>query len=175
MEKQSPARMACITRIAPPAPLIALTALLVALLALGCSSISFDSALFSDDAWIAANGDSYSYIKSAQAADAETAKLGFSGFYGKHTVWAFESDGEAEIALDLDLSAGLKGRFKVCFVGADKRVLTLESKAGLSRHALTLSAGIQYIVVVGDAAYGCATLRIVHGQEPRPYEVHVYL
>jgi hypothetical protein len=154
---------------------IALPALFIALLALGCSSISFDSALFSDEAWIAANGDSYSYIRSAQVADTEKAELSFSGFYGKHTVWALESEGSAELTLDLDLSAGLRGRFKVCFVAADKRVLTLESKAGTSRHAITLSAGKHSIVLVGDAAYGSVTLGINHGQEARPYEVHVQL
>jgi hypothetical protein len=154
---------------------IALLALLVALLTLGCSSISFDSALFSDDAWIAANGDSYSYIRSVQAADAESATLSFSGFYGKHSVWAFEAEGEAELALDLDLSAGLRGRFKVCFVTADKQVFMLESKPGLSSHILTLSAGKHYIVLVGDAAYGSARLRIKHAPEPLPYELRVLL
>lgn len=171
MGNSSCTRMAGVARIAG----VAFLALLVALLTLACSSISFDSALFSDDAWIAANGDSYSYIRSARAADTETAELRFTGFYGKHTVWAFESEGEAEILLDIDLTEGLRGRFKVCFVAADKQVLTLETKAGSSRHALTLSEGTHHIVLVGDAAYGSATLRITPGPEPRPYEIHVRL
>jgi len=145
------------------------------LLTSGCNYPLFDSTLFSDDAWIASDGDSYRYYRLTQTADSTRAQLSFSGFYGKHSVWSIEATGETTIMLDLDISADLRGRYKVCFVAADKQVLSLESQPGRSSHALELAAGKHYIVLVGDAASGSITLHFYHDPEPRPYEIKILL
>jgi len=112
----------------------ALPPLFVALLGFACNSITFDSALYSDDAWIARNGDSFSYISKTQSSNTEEATVNFKGFYGKHSVWSFEADSSCELALDLILSSDLTGRYKVCFIAADGQVMALENSPGSSSH-----------------------------------------
>ncbi len=153
--------------------IITMPALAATFALMACSSISFDSTLFSDNAWIARESDSYRYTRRTQTGGATEAEICFSGFYGKHSVWLIESLGRAELGLYIDIAAGLDGRYKVCFVGADGEVIELENTAGSSNHSLAMSHGKQYIVVVGDAAYGSVALRLLEGQEPRSYDIRV--
>jgi len=155
--------------------LVVFFALVASFAFLACGQISFDSALFSNDAWIAREGDSYSYIRHTQTVGEAEVKIGFTGFYGKQSLWALKSVGAADLGLNIDIAAGLRGHYKVCLVEALGRVTVLASARGSSSHTLALSPGTHYIVVVGDAAYGNVTLRLLEGPEPRPYEVRLLL
>ncbi|GAB1484897.1 hypothetical protein MASR2M78_37150 [Treponema sp.] len=130
-------------------------ALLFLCLLLGaCKGLSYDPSLYTDDLWIAKEGDTYSYLRRSTTHTGTELVLTFNGFYGKHTVWMIESEGNTVLKSDIEIAPTLRGQYKVCLVNPEKQVTVLAAGAGKLQGEVPLKAGKQYIVLVGLEASG---------------------
>jgi hypothetical protein len=139
------------------------------LLLLGaCRGLAYDPALFSDDAWIATNGDTYSYVRcSVQHTNQDSGQvqtqglaIAFSGFYGKHSVWMIDTAVDAMVTADVDIAPGLVGQYKVCLVDTHRQVSILSSGAGKLSQDIQLGTGRYYVVLVGMDASGALSMSL---------------
>jgi hypothetical protein len=140
--------------------------LVLALLVLlgACNGISYDPALFSDDEWIAREGDTYSYVKRSMqfsvGGQARGLELSFSGFHGKHSVWMIDAAADTMVTAETVIAAGLKGQYKVCLVDPDKQVRILADRPGTLAHEIQLVPGRHYVVLVGMDASGALAMSL---------------
>jgi len=132
---------------------ITLTVILITALG-GCVMNKYDADLFTDPAWIAREGDTYSYIRGHIERKPLELTLDFTGFYGKHTVWMVEAGETSFLTARINLEDNLKGLYKVCLITPDKQVLTLISEPGNYHLTIPLAPGKQFITLVGYQASG---------------------
>jgi hypothetical protein len=129
-----------------------------------CNGLSYDPALFSDDEWIAKEGDTYSYVKRSMqfSGDGQSRglELALSGFYGKHTVWMVDVAATATLAVETDIANGLKGQYKVCLVDPNSQVSILADRTGTQQHGIQLVPGRYYVVLVGMDASGSLAMSL---------------
>ncbi|MGD9939542.1 MAG: hypothetical protein AB7T74_07055 [Clostridia bacterium] len=129
-----------------------------------CTDLSYDPALFSDDEWIAKEGDTYSYVKRSKqfSGDGQSRglELAFSGFYGKHSVWMIDAATDAALIVEIDIAAGLKGQYKVCLVDPGRQVRILADRPGTLQQEIQLVSGRYYVVLVGMDASGSLAMSL---------------
>jgi hypothetical protein len=130
----------------------------------GCNGLSYDPALFSDDGWIAEEGDTYSYVKRSMQFSGDGQSRGlelvFSGFYGKHSVWMIDAAADATLSAEIDIADGLKGQYKVCLVDPDKQVRILAGPPCTLQPEIQLVPGRYYVVLVGMDASGILAMSL---------------
>lgn len=136
-----------------------------------CRSFGHGPALFGDDGFIAAEADSYSYVKRSFERTADGFSLGFSGFSGKHTLMLIEASSDCTVPLELSLSEDLRGAFKLCIVSPEGRVTVLADSPGPVSADLPLEAGRHRFTLVGYLASGRITVRHPHGLTTARYTV----
>jgi hypothetical protein len=136
-----------------------------------CRSFGHDPALFDDESFIAAEADSYSYVRRTLEWTADGFSLGFSGFSGKDTIWLIDAEPGCTIPLELSLGEDIRGSFKICVVSPEGRVTTVADPGGSVSIELPLSAGRHRFTLVGYLASGSISVRVPDGLTTTRYAV----
>lgn len=126
----------------------------------GCTHFNYDIDLYSDEEWIAGEGDTYSYVRRTMEITSGDLDLSFSGFYGKHTVWRIDASIDGVLPVDILIQGDLNGLYKICLISPDKEVTVAAQGAGSFYRNLPVSPGRQYITLVGHNASGKVVVRL---------------
>jgi hypothetical protein len=138
-----------------------LTTLLLITALGGCVMNKYSDDLFTDEVWIAQEGDTYSYIRGDIEVKSLELTLDFTGFYGKHTVWVIEAGEESLLMARINLADTLRGLYKICLVTPGKQVIPLISEPGDHTLTIPLAPGRQVITLVGYQASGDMTMQLI--------------
>lgn len=137
-----------------------LTILLLITALVGCVMNKYSDDLFTDEVWIAREGDTYSYIRGSIELKPLELSLDFTGFYGKHTVWIIEAEEDSLLMARISLADTLRGLYKVCLVTPGKQVIPLITEPGDHTLNIPLTPGKQAITLVGYQASGEISIQL---------------
>ncbi len=120
-----------------------------------CGSPKVDmQAIYTDDAKIAAQGDSYTYQNRLGSVDtADQLDLEYQGFSGSDTIWSLEvnADSPLEVTCDSRVSSG---DFKAVLVTPEKTVEVICEGTQAGEKTFDLKAGSYALKLVGRQASG---------------------
>lgn len=131
-----------------------ITLFLVFVLITGCTNQNtYQKSIYNDDAKIATQGDSYTFIERIGEAKDARLELQFKGFSGKQTIWTIQSDNPETLHIEVDTSLR-SGNFKVVLLQADKSLGLVSEGIQSIEKAFQLQIGKSYLVIVGLSASG---------------------
>ena len=134
--------------------------LLVVMAVSGCSKISaYQKSIYDDDTKIAAKADSYSFVKRTGKFYDDTLSIRFSSFTGKQTLWEMNAKEDGEVSLDYRVTL-TSGKFKICFITAEKEVITLTEATRSGTKSLSALKGKSYLSIVGNGADGSLEMKL---------------
>lgn len=143
----------------------------VVILTAACSSIDYDRELYDDEEWLVQEGDTFTYSTQIITHAPGELQLGFTGFYGKHSVYRIDAAETTRASVDIIIGDNLQGLYKVCLLSPGKTLTLLAEGAGSFSHDIPFSAGKHYILLVGHKARGRVSVSIRPGRETPGFSV----
>lgn len=129
----------------------------------GCAAGQDKQKLFDDDAAIAQDGDSYTFVHRTGSTDSDEAiALAYTDFSGVQTIWTMEVSAPSKVDLAFN-STVETGDFKVVLVTPDKAVFTLLSGTQQGAATQELKPGKYAVKLVGRNADGQFSLALTPG------------
>lgn len=120
----------------------------------GCSDVnSYQKSIFTDEAKISKQGDSYTFISRTGKMDENTLSLTFKGFYGKQTIWEVNADEDSVVDLNITTIVN-GGKFKICLINSIKEVFIISEDTQKENVVLNVPKGKYHISIVGSNAKG---------------------
>ncbi|GIP49688.1 hypothetical protein D3C76_215650 [compost metagenome] len=120
----------------------------------GCSlATERQKQLYDDEAELAQEGDTFTYVKRVGDTSNESNTVSFSSFYGMETIWFIHASAKGKVNFihqqEID-----GGRFKLVAIGPDREVTTLAEGTSEGKMELKVSPGTYRIKFVGNNAKG---------------------
>lgn len=122
---------------------------------------SQQAAIYDDDARIADNVNSHTFVNFRGGVDLEggEVELGFTGFTGKYTLWTLYADGEADATLNGEIAVGSEP-YRLVMVTPEDDVVELLEGSGTLDEQLELADGRTRIIMLGKGAAGSVSLKL---------------
>lgn len=127
------------------------------LLLAGCFSFSTGAlntqkSIYTDDAAIAAQGDSYNASYSWSQSGSQSA-MEYSTFTGSMTRYLLFANGEGQVKFEYDATVS-KGKFKLVVISEDGQVTTVFEGTDKGTKTIDIPGGKNLLKLVGDEASG---------------------
>ncbi|MDU4698268.1 MULTISPECIES: hypothetical protein [Paenibacillus] len=120
----------------------------------GCSMASErQKQLYDNEAELAQEGDTFTYVKRASAINNAVTTISFSTFYGMETIWYIHASAEGKVTF-LHQQEIDSGRFKMVAIAPDSQVTTLAEGSSEGQMELKVNPGTYRIKFVGNDAKG---------------------
>ena len=131
---------------------------------------AYQRSVYDDAKKISATGDSYTYISKIGSVHEDQLSFEINGFYGKDTVWEIAAEGGCTI--NFSVSSNIKsGKFKLCLVNNSEVTATIFEGSQNGVYPVTLSEGINRIIMVGSNAGGTVTVLLPGDIADKPVTV----
>ena len=124
--------------------------------------------VYNDDAWIAAQGDTYTYSFQAKSSSGQQMAMKFN-MSGMETLWDVEVSTKSKVTFEYDLTVS-SGDFKIVLIGPEKEVQTLVEGTDSGKVTKALEAGTYRLKVVGRKAKGALQFEVLESEN-----IHVKL
>lgn len=136
--------------------------MILAMVLSGCKASEYQKSIYTDNAKIGRDIDSYSYKNSSSnSKDLEINKK-FGSFTGMETVWII--DAKEETTVDIEFSSKLtSGLFKTVLVAPHSEVTNVFEQQKSGKATLQVQRGKNRIKIIGKEAVGEVSLSIKEG------------